>query len=99
MSSTQIPRSTSSPHQGSGRSAPPGHRLPSSAATTGDADRMSAQHRIDVHQHFVPPFYADALDGVGGDPSGSATPDWSPQSAIDMMDTQEIARGVLSLST
>jgi len=30
---------------------------------------MSA-HRIDVHQHVVPPFWANALPNHGGDPSG-----------------------------
>ncbi len=60
---------------------------------------MSAPHRIDVHQHVVPPFYAEALSDVGGDPSGSVTPDWSPERAIEMMDAQEIATGILSLST
>jgi predicted TIM-barrel fold metal-dependent hydrolase len=34
---------------------------------------MSTAHRIDVHQHVVPPFYAEALAAHGGDPSGSVT--------------------------
>jgi hypothetical protein len=32
---------------------------------------MSA-HRIDVHQHVVPPFYAKALPDHGGNPSGAS---------------------------
>ena len=60
---------------------------------------MSRAHRIDVHQHVVPPFYAQALASHGGDPSGSVTPDWSPESAIDFMDSQQIATGILSVST
>jgi 6-methylsalicylate decarboxylase len=60
---------------------------------------MSSAHRIDVHQHVVPPFYAQALASHGGDPSGSITPDWSPQSALDFMDSQQIATGILSVST
>ncbi len=60
---------------------------------------MSTTHRKDVHQHVVPPFYAKALPTHGGDPSGSATPQWSPESAIDYMDSQEIATGIFSLST
>ena len=60
---------------------------------------MSSPHRIDVHQHVVPPFYAQALASHGGDPSGSATPDWSPERAIDFMDSQQIATGILSVST
>jgi aminocarboxymuconate-semialdehyde decarboxylase len=60
---------------------------------------MSSAHRIDVHQHVVPGFYAEALAAHGGDPSGSMTPQWSPQSAIDFMDSQQIATGILSVST
>src|ERR1700736_2898347 len=59
---------------------------------------MSAPHRIDVHQHVVPPFYAKALPAHGGDPSGTITPQWSPESAINFMDSQEIATGILSLT-
>jgi predicted TIM-barrel fold metal-dependent hydrolase len=60
---------------------------------------MSSPRRIDVHQHVVPPFYAQALASHGGDPSGSVTPDWSPERAIDFMDSQQIATGILSVST
>jgi predicted TIM-barrel fold metal-dependent hydrolase len=60
---------------------------------------MSSAHRIDVHQHVVPPFYAQALASHGGDPSGSVTPDWSPERALDFMDSQQIATGILSVST
>src|ERR1700737_3551044 len=59
---------------------------------------MSLPHRIDVHQHVVPPFYASALPTHGGDPSGAVIPQWAPESAIDFMDSQEIATGVLSLT-
>jgi predicted TIM-barrel fold metal-dependent hydrolase len=66
---------------------------------------MSA-HRIDVHQHIVPPFWAKALPNHGGDPSGprsgdpsdTVLPQWSPNSAIDLMDSQEIETGILSLT-
>jgi len=59
---------------------------------------MSAPHRIDVHQHAVPPFWAKALPTHGGDPSGMVVPQWSPESAINFMDSQEIATGILSLT-
>src|SRR6202047_5506682 len=63
-------------------------------------------HRIDVHQHVVPPFWAEALPAHGGDPSGprsgdpshSVLPPGSPDSAIDFMDSQQIATGILSLT-
>ena len=67
---------------------------------------MRTTHRVDVHQHVVPPFWAKALPQHGGDPSGprsgdpssSVLPQWSPESAIDLMDSQEIATGILSLT-
>ncbi|MFL9889065.1 amidohydrolase family protein [Paraburkholderia agricolaris] len=59
---------------------------------------MNAVRRIDVHQHVVPPFWADELPSNGGDQSGTAIPRWSPQSAVDMMDSQQIATGILSLT-
>lgn len=59
---------------------------------------MSAAHRIDVHQHVVPPFWAEGLASHGGDPSGTVVPQWTPASAIAFMDSQEIATGILSLT-
>jgi aminocarboxymuconate-semialdehyde decarboxylase len=67
---------------------------------------MRAPHRIDVHQHVVPPFWAKALPDHGGDPSGprsgdpshTVLPQWSPEHAIDLMDSQEIATAILSLT-
>ncbi|WP_420211552.1 2-hydroxy-1-naphthoic acid nonoxidative decarboxylase [Burkholderia aenigmatica] len=59
---------------------------------------MSDRNRIDVHQHVVPPFWADALPAHGGDPSGWGSPAWSPESAIAFMDSLEIQTGVLSLT-
>src|SRR5260370_18165845 len=66
---------------------------------------MKTTHRIDVHQHVVPPFWAKALPNHGGDPSGprsgdpsgTVLPQWSPNSATDLMASQEIATGILSL--
>lgn len=54
--------------------------------------------RIDVHQHVVPPFWAKALSDNGGDPSGWASPSWTPDGAIDFMDRLEIEVGILSLT-
>jgi 6-methylsalicylate decarboxylase len=54
--------------------------------------------RIDVHQHVVPPFWAEALPAHGGDPSGWSSPAWTPENAIDFMDSQGIAMGILSLT-
>ena len=59
---------------------------------------MTPADRIDVHQHVVPPFWAHALPTHGGDPSGTVIPQWSPDSAIDFMDSQQVATGILSLT-
>ncbi|KVV21678.1 amidohydrolase [Burkholderia multivorans] len=59
---------------------------------------MSDRKRIDVHQHIVPPFWADALPAHGGDSSGWSCPAWSVDSALAFMDSVEIATGVLSLT-
>ena len=55
--------------------------------------------RIDVHQHLMPQFYARAMELNGGDPSDSPVPKWSPELAIDYMDSHEIGTGILSLSS
>jgi DNA-binding winged helix-turn-helix (wHTH) protein len=67
---------------------------------------VSSAHRIDVHQRVVPPFRAKALPAHGCDPSGprsgapsnTVLPSWSPDSAIDFMDSQQIAAAILSLT-
>lgn len=59
---------------------------------------MSDRKRIDVHQHIVPQFWADALPAHGGDPSGWSCPAWSADSALAYMDSLEIETGVLSLT-
>ncbi len=59
---------------------------------------MSNPARIDVHQHVVPPIWAESLASHGGDPTGSAMPRWTPELAIEFMDSQQIATGILSLT-
>ncbi len=64
---------------------------------------MSTADRIDVHQHLLPDVYVAALQAHGFDVPGWSPdwplPRWSPEGALAMMDEQEIATGVLSLST
>src|ERR1700704_5074515 len=68
---------------------------------------MTQAKRIDVHQHVVPPFWTEALPSHGGDPSGARAgdasspviPQWSSESAIAFMDSQEIATSILSLTS
>ncbi len=54
---------------------------------------------IDVHQHFVPDFYREALSAAGVDPF--AIPPWvrwDKQSALDFMDRLMIKKGYLSIT-
>lgn len=64
---------------------------------------MSTADRIDVHQHLLPDVYVAALQAHGFDVPGWSPdwplPRWSTEGALAMMDEQEIATGVLSLST
>ncbi|KAA9161599.1 amidohydrolase [Amycolatopsis acidicola] len=55
--------------------------------------------RIDTHQHYLPGFYRDLLDRHGKNAGGWPMPDWSTQSALNLMDELRIATGVLSLSS
>lgn len=60
-----------------------------------------AGKRIDVHHHFLPPVYRDALAAAGmvladGIP---ALPAWSEAAMIAMMDDLSIERAILSISS
>ena len=60
---------------------------------------MSRAHRIDTHQHFVPPRYAEWIREKGIRPGGVDLPKWSLSAALRFMDGHGIDTGVLSLST
>ena len=60
---------------------------------------MSRAHRIDTHQHFVPPRYAAWMHEKGIRPGGVDLPKWSPSAALRFMDGHGIRTGILSLST
>ncbi|QCE35705.1 amidohydrolase [Acetobacteraceae bacterium] len=54
--------------------------------------------RIDVHTHVIPPVWGKGLSEHGGDPSGWTLPEWTPQTALDFMDSNKIGTSVLSLT-
>ena len=62
-----------------------------------DGRKPVRANRIDVHQHLLPPEFVAALDRHGM--SAWAPSSWSVEGALAMMDEQEIATGLLSLST
>ena len=56
---------------------------------------MSEAHRIDVHQHVLPPFWVEELSRRK---SVHRPPAWSPEAAVAFMDSRRIATGYLSLT-
>lgn len=60
---------------------------------------MSRAHRIDTHQHIIPPRYAKWIRDKGARTGGVDMPNWSPSAALKFMDGHGIQTGILSLST
>jgi len=59
----------------------------------------TGQGRIDVHAHYFPPAYRQALERAGlGDAGGIPIPEWSAETAIDFMDRHGIAAQVVGVS-
>ncbi|KIW24398.1 uncharacterized protein PV07_10116 [Cladophialophora immunda] len=56
------------------------------------------RNKIDTHHHFVPDFYAKAVERAGGDPSGWPTPTWSSKSSLQLMDRLGTRTAVLSVT-
>ena len=62
---------------------------------------MNEPKTIDVHAHFLPPVYQDALRDAGLKTldGGIPTPAWSPERALAIMDEVGITGAVLSVSS
>jgi predicted TIM-barrel fold metal-dependent hydrolase len=56
-----------------------------------------AANRIDVHFHAVPPVFREALSSLPADMARS--PAWTPELALEMMQRNDIASAILSIST
>jgi predicted TIM-barrel fold metal-dependent hydrolase len=57
-----------------------------------------APYRIDVHHHFLPKFYLEALESVGKRITfGVRLPDWFPEAHLKVMDKNKIAVGMASI--
>lgn len=56
---------------------------------------------VDVHAHFLPPVYREALSAAGIDqPDGlPAVPDWSVEEHVAVLDRQRLDTAVLSISS
>lgn len=56
--------------------------------------------RIDVHHHILPEFYLEHLNRLGITKSlGVELPEWSPESALSLMDKMEIETAIASISS
>jgi predicted TIM-barrel fold metal-dependent hydrolase len=64
---------------------------------------MAAPHRIDVHHHFVPQIYKDALSALGSAcPAPGYQPpiaNWTGERSLDQMDAAGIAAAIVSVTT
>ncbi|WP_019071159.1 amidohydrolase family protein [Streptomyces hokutonensis] len=59
-----------------------------------------AAGRVDVHQHIVPSFYRDLLTRAGiAEAGGRELPEWSAESALEVMDLLGTATAIVSVST
>ena len=59
---------------------------------------MADARRIDVHFHIIPAFYKEAVYAAGSGPAIGRYPDWSPDRALELMDSSGIAIAVTSLA-
>ncbi|MER6209282.1 amidohydrolase family protein [Streptomyces sp. NPDC001642] len=60
----------------------------------------AAAGRVDVHQHIVPAFYRDLLAQAGiAEAGGRQLPEWSAESALELMDLLGTATAIVSVST
>ncbi|KAJ3569696.1 hypothetical protein NPX13_g5995 [Xylaria arbuscula] len=58
---------------------------------------MSNQ-RIDVHHHFIPPVYAQAMKEFGLDLSGWTIPEWTVEENLKLSDQERIGCNILSIT-
>jgi predicted TIM-barrel fold metal-dependent hydrolase len=59
---------------------------------------MASPRRIDVHFHYIPPFYREAVYAAGRGPAIGRYPEWTPQLALDLMDAHGIEVALTSLA-
>ena len=59
---------------------------------------MASPRRIDVHFHHIPPFYSEAVYEAGRGPAIGKYPDWTPQLALELMDSHGIEVALTSLA-
>src|SRR5688500_6570832 len=73
---------------------------PAMAQSQGEKGRaVESTGTIDVHAHFLPPVYRDALAtaGLKTVDGGMPVPEWSPERALAIMDELGISGALLSV--
>ncbi|KAF2177458.1 amidohydrolase 2 [Zopfia rhizophila CBS 207.26] len=62
---------------------------------------MALPSRIDVHSHFLPPDYRDALANNGHEKLDGmpAIPQWSLETHLDMMSSANVSKSIISISS
>ncbi|KIE02733.1 amidohydrolase 2, partial [Metarhizium majus ARSEF 297] len=72
------------------------------AASSSGAVSNPSTSKIDVHAHFIPDFYAQALRDAGHIPGPDgmpAIPAWDPDTHLNFMHAQNITKAYLSISS
>src|SRR5208283_1163686 len=64
-----------------------------------DPTTRKPRNRVDTHHHVVPPDYAAWLRRQGIAAGGLPIPDWSPETALALMDERGVGTAILSVST
>lgn len=59
---------------------------------------MSSLRRIDVHFHYVPPIYREAVKAASSLGVAVRVPEWTPELALSLMDRNGIDVAMLSIS-
>ncbi|GAQ45551.1 amidohydrolase family protein [Aspergillus tubingensis] len=55
--------------------------------------------KIDIHHHFVPDFFRQAVEDAGGDPTGLPVPAWTVEDSLQDMQDNGVRKAILSLTT
>jgi 6-methylsalicylate decarboxylase len=63
------------------------------------ADRDPVSLKIDTHHHIVPPFYFEEAEEGGELAGGLTPPPWSPEAALEFIDSLGVDAAVTSIST
>ncbi|KAK1995362.1 amidohydrolase [Colletotrichum falcatum] len=72
------------------------------AAASNCSSSRPSTVKIDTHAHFLPDFYAQALRDAGhlpGPDGMPSIPEWSPETHLAFMESQNIAKSYLSISS